>query len=101
MLRVTIELIPFGNEENKRKIGEMVIANTGDGTGALGDYEAWTAPDSHSNEPLMFGKLKGYDRRQSVWELIRLMLESIRLEKHKPDKEKTSLSQRLKLKLGL
>ena len=29
MIRVTVELVPFGNEEKKRKIGELVIANQG------------------------------------------------------------------------
>jgi hypothetical protein len=91
MLRITVELVPLGDEDRKRKIGEMVIANDG-----AGGYEAWTAPDKWSSEPARYGVLKGYDRSQSVWELIRIMLECIRLEKHKIPRKKDSLAQRLK-----
>lgn len=94
MLRITVELVPFGDEDRKRQIGEMVIANDGHG-----DYAAWTAPDGWSGEPARYGVLLNYDRSQSVWELIRLMLEAIRLEQHKVPKAKDSLAQRLKRKL--
>jgi hypothetical protein len=102
MLRITVELVPFGQEDQKKKIAEMVIANAG-----LADskehnafsYEAWTAPDSHSGEPARYGVLHEFNRSQSVWELVRLMLECIRLERHKPSRAKDSLAQRLKDKL--
>lgn len=97
MLRVTIELVPYGDETRKKKIGEMVLANDGDGTGKKGNYEAWTAADDWSKEPARYGVLKNYDRSQSVWELMRLMLEAIRLEHHEPT---TDLSKRLKERLG-
>lgn len=90
MLRVTVELVPFGREAEKQKIAEMVIANN-----TLGGYEAWTAPDDWSGEPARYGYLQDHDRRKSVWELIRLMLECIRLEDHKPKQDKGSLAQRL------
>jgi len=99
VLRITVELVPFGDEDHKRKIAEMVIANSGDGTGIEGSYEAWTAPDGWSGEPAMYGKLDSFNRKQSVWELVRLMLEAIRLENHKPSKKKDSLAQRLRKKL--
>lgn len=96
MLRVTIELVPFGNEMAKKKIAEMVLANDGTGNPEKADYEAWTASNEWSGEPARYGKLVGYDRSQSVWELIRLMLEAIRCEEHNPD---TELSERLKKRL--
>lgn len=100
MLRVTIELVPFGDETGKKKIGEMVIANDTENYNESGDsYQAWTARDDWSGEPEMFGRLLEYDRKQSPWELVRLMIEAIRLEKHEPDKEEDSLSQRLFRKL--
>ena len=98
MLRITVELVPFGDESNTRKIGEMVIANTGR-VGELNSYEGWTAEDEHSGEPAMFGRVN-FDRRQSVWELVRLMVESIRLEKHEPYQDLDSVSQRLLKRLG-
>lgn len=96
MLRVTIDLVPFGQEDKAKKIGELVIAND-----LSGGYEAWTAPDLWSNDPAMFGRLNEYDRTQSPWELVRLILETIRLEKHVPDLDDDSLSQRLKKRLKL
>ncbi len=101
MLRVTVELVPFGNERLVKKIGEMVIANRllTDEQGGH-SYDAWTAPDSHSGEDFMFGRIYGFDRRNSVWELISLLLQSMRGEMPEPDYEDDSLSQRLKRKLG-
>lgn len=97
MLRITVELVPFGNEDRKSKIAEMVIANTGRTEDCA--YMGWTAPDDWSREPARFGKLFEFDRRQSVWELIRLMLEAIRLEDHKPTRKKDSLAQILRKRL--
>ena len=41
MLRVTIELIPFGNEDNKETIGEIIIINdaTSKKRPEFGNYE--------------------------------------------------------------
>ena len=101
MLRITVELVPFGDESNTRKIGEMVIANTGKNEydPSLSDYQGWTAPDDHSGEPARFGMVQ-FDRSQSLWELIRVMLEAIRLEQHEPSEDKDSVSQRLLKRLG-
>lgn len=38
MLRVTIELVPYGDEWAKKKISCVEIANTGTGSDELGDY---------------------------------------------------------------
>lgn len=40
MIRVTIELIPFGNEQEAKKIAEMVIANDGTSQNGLNSYAA-------------------------------------------------------------
>jgi len=80
MLRITVELIPFGNEDQKKKIGEMVAANVSfsreNGNGY--SYDAWIAADNWSGTPALFAQLKGYDRNQSVWELIRTLIEAAR-----------------------
>lgn len=82
----------------KTKVGDILIANTGNGRSGA-SYEAWTASDDWSGEPAMYGKLGKYDRSQSPWELVRLILEAIRLEKHKPETDKSSLAQSLKARL--
>lgn len=38
MLRITIELIPFGKEENKETIGVAEIFNNATGTELIGNY---------------------------------------------------------------
>jgi hypothetical protein len=38
MIRVTIELLPFGYESGKRTLGVVEIANTGTGTERSGNY---------------------------------------------------------------
>ena len=40
MLRVTIELVPFGVESQKRTLGNLIIANDGTGTATRGNYKA-------------------------------------------------------------
>lgn len=100
MLKIIVELHPHGDEYNKKKIAEMVIANT---TGLDDEiptaYQGWIAPDDWSREPAMFGRIAQFDRSESVWELIRLMLEACRLEKHTPSYNKDSISQRLRKRL--
>ena len=38
MLKVTIELFPYGNAENKREISSFYIANDGTGDSITGNY---------------------------------------------------------------
>jgi hypothetical protein len=95
MLRVTIELVPFGNEDEKRKIGEMVIANDMTGDPYNGNYQALIASDDWSNAPESYIKLEGHNRRSSVWDLVSELLNK-RLFKHEKD-EKTY--EKLKEKL--
>ena len=47
MIRVTIELVPQGNEAAKRTIGVMNIANDGTGNKEYGNYKiAQMTPDT-------------------------------------------------------
>ncbi len=45
MLRVTIELIPYGNEARKYVLGVMHVSNNGTGTSLSGNY---TVDELHS-----------------------------------------------------
>ena len=99
MLRVIVELVPFGDESKKKRVGEMVLANDTRGYGDQASYEGWIAPDEWCGDPQMFGKVDRYDRRSNVWILIKMMIEEC-LPKHIPARGKDDLSQRLKAKLG-
>lgn len=67
MLRITVELVPFGDDRYSKKIGSMLIANDGSGNGCVDNY-AWTAEDDRGNS--IEGKLEEHDRSMSVWNLI-------------------------------
>lgn len=70
MLRITIQLIPRGDESKVRTIGTMEIANDGTGTPDLGNYigklhAEYTGPDGRN------GRLTKFNRhKQSVWSLV-------------------------------
>lgn len=95
MLRITIDLVPFGDESMKKKIGEMVIANKTITMGTA-NYEAWASDDKGFEG---FAELRDFDRSKGPWELLRLLLEAMLLESHTPSEKPESHAQRLKAKL--
>ena len=73
MLRVTIELVPFGIEEEAREIGKMVIANDGAGGYGVGHYAyAFTYTD-HPAE-VATGTIKNFQRSLGAWSLVKKIL---------------------------
>jgi hypothetical protein len=78
MVKVTIELLPKGEEEGKRLIGVVLIANDGSGTVDAGNYEYAL---SHAGkylgkrkEPYKKGKVRNFPRRYSPYRLIARVL---------------------------
>ncbi len=71
MLRVTVELVPLGDETRARKIAALDIANVG-GSIFCGDYSYALNAEGWSQTPAT--SCKGYIRRhrrdQSVWALV-------------------------------
>jgi len=74
MLRVTVELVPQGDEDRANVIGEMIIANDGSGTLDRGNYKAVMAPDDFINEKLNHMNIQNFDRSMGVWDLISILL---------------------------
>lgn len=72
MLRITIELVPFGIEEESKKIGEMVIANVS-GSNHNAEYISAYTSDKDAGIAL---KTTHHDRRDSVWTLVKNVLNS-------------------------
>jgi hypothetical protein len=75
MIRVTVELVPFGFEENKRHLGTAEIWNDATGTLDVGNYKyrlsKWGRPDVNWKE----GKVKGFPRKsRGAWDLLYLVL---------------------------
>ena len=73
MLRVTIELVPGGDERRARAIAQMTIANVSD-LANISDYEfeARERANPIAGTPARetTGMVRGHDRRQTVWSLV-------------------------------
>ena len=73
MLRVTIELVPFGIEEEAREIGRMIIANDGTGGYGVGNYAyAFTYTDGPPE--VATGTIKNFQRSLGAWSLVKKIL---------------------------
>lgn len=78
MLRVTVELVPFGDESKKHTIATALIWNK-DGFGDVSDYGANVKANGWKHAPAMDKQIeiKDYDRRGSVWKLIKEVLSHV------------------------
>lgn len=72
MLRVTVELLPFGDFDKKRTITVLDIWNDGTGTPQVGNYKA-TLIDPR-NKSVQTTELMGWDRALSAWKLVAKVL---------------------------
>lgn len=70
MLEIKIDLIPYGQREWRRTIGTIVISNDGTGDSEMGNYKYTVENDSLKIQ----GKLKKYNRSQSVFYLLKKVL---------------------------
>lgn len=77
MLRVTVELVPYGEEFAKRTLYELRICNVG-GTQAVGDYDL-VLFDKETGEYTSAG-LKGFNRDLGALALLKQALEAFRVE---------------------
>lgn len=67
MIRVRVELVPFGNEDEAKEIGQLVLANDGYGNVFTGNYVFAYADDSGREGE---GSVKDFPRQQGIWELL-------------------------------
>lgn len=78
MIRITIELLPLGLEENRRTLGIAEIEN--DGTGNIGRanyrFRIWGELDIIQKKirPWKSGRVTGFFRKSSSWKLLHLCL---------------------------
>jgi hypothetical protein len=75
MIRVTIEIVPFGKEDRARKIGTLLLANDGEGTHETGNY-AYVYGYTDRDVPMARGTIKKFPRSQGAWALIKKILNS-------------------------
>jgi hypothetical protein len=83
MIRVTVELVPFGREADKRVLKQMEIANDGTGTNEYGNYKVYE-PSGCADDRKRLSKagsiprVLDHDRSRSMWELVWRALDRIR-----------------------
>jgi len=80
MIRVTVDLVPYGDEEKSMQIGEMIIANDGTAGPEFCNYVFTMRDDSRGTD---FGTLKEFYRPAGIWELIAECISNGSWEKHK------------------
>jgi len=75
MIKVTVELCPFGSEKNKETLAEMKIWNDATGTKSIGNY-CYKIFKKHSKTQIWrLGEVKNFKRLQlGVWDLLYLVL---------------------------
>ena len=74
MVRVTVEIVPFGRESAKRVLGTLNIVNDGTGSSILGNY--FYTFFSSAGKQLGKGEVFGFPRERSrVWELLYSVLD--------------------------
>ena len=88
MLKITVELWPFGSEANRKKLGEMYIWNDGTGTPDRGNYKFWYGGKNSNISELRAvqlgdkppkGTLEGFPRKSySAFELIKRCLNEVK-----------------------
>lgn len=94
MVYVKIELWPFGDRNQRRTLGEMVIANDGTGCKTKGNYNVWYKTDpkdllDNIQDPgkslllrswlgkMKLSRVEGHPRTAvTIWHLIRKAIEA-------------------------
>jgi len=78
MLVVTVEIWPFGKEENKRHLGTAKIWNMGTGTMTRGDYKATLSKVNRPGCVWRGGQVKDFPRKRlGAWDLLYRVLHNI------------------------
>ena len=87
MLRITIELVPWGIEDKKRTIGIAEIYNDGTGTSTTGNYGVRVFKRGSNGVIWKTGKVWGFPRKKLLaWDLLYRALHNIIGERNKESK---------------
>lgn len=75
MIRVTIEMLPLGNESRKHHLGTVTIANDGTGTRGLGNYNVRLSRRGKPDSTWRTARITGFRRLQrGAYDLLLLAL---------------------------
>ena len=71
MIKITVELLPFGFEENKKTLGIMKIWNDITGTKTKGNYQFSISKNNEPNQIWKRGFINGFPRKRlGSWDLL-------------------------------
>jgi hypothetical protein len=78
MLRVTIELVPFGDERYAKPIAELFIANTGGGNNEVANYEMVGYHKSPDRGEILTAKVYNFSRDAGAIQLLGQILKRMK-----------------------
>ena len=71
MIRITVEMLPKGDESRKRHLGTAVIGNDGTGTRTRGNYRVRLSRRGQPDSTWKSGSVEGFPRtRLGAWDLL-------------------------------
>ncbi len=73
MLRITVELVPLGDEAQAQVLGTATITNDGTGSETKGNYQYELTDTNGRGETFCTGNLQGYSRGKpgnTAWDLL-------------------------------
>ncbi len=80
MIKVTMELWPFGEEKYKTHLGTAIIGNDATGTVTSGNYNITLSKAGKGMEDAVWkrGRVEGFKRKKKLaWDLLYLALRDI------------------------
>jgi hypothetical protein len=80
MLRITIDLIPYGDERLTRTIGTATIINNLTGNVNVGNYNYYIQSDSNQFD----GEINNFKREKGAWSLLKEVLKHASIDELRP-----------------
>ncbi len=83
MIKITIELLPFGSEKHKKHLGTAIITNIGSGTKYSGNYKYNLSKKGNPKNTWREGKISGFPRKKlGAYDLLFRVLRDVVSERN-------------------
>ena len=79
VLRVKLEIVPYGDEANAREIGRLDIFNKG-AVRRIGDHCEYGVIDLTKGKEGLYQESLMHERKQGAWELVRRAIHHLGIE---------------------